>query len=136
MSSQIDQICKDAVAQIAPDLEEGLRGNNKLGFHIAILSATTERIIFEQGFGKKYTGGGGCYRTIALQKAEVVMKEKRSLSDLMDDGEHTEMHNGGFIDGDIVVAVAGAGHLGNVSYGRQVLRHLLQHLPDLKALAA
>lgn len=136
MSSQIEQICKDAVAQIAPDVREGLTGTKHLGFHVAIFSLTSQELVYEEGFGAKYSKGGTCYRDVALRKADLVLEERISLTTLMEQGHVSAMHNGGFIDGDIVVAVAGAGHLGNVSYGRQVLRHLLQHLPDQKALAA
>lgn len=136
MSSQVQQICKDAVAQIAPDVREGLVGTNSVGFHVAIFSLTSRELVYEEGFGAKCSKGGAYYRDIALDKAELVLEERRSLSSLIEEGLRTDMHNGGFIDGDIIVAVAGAGHMGNVRYGRDVLRYLIRHLPDQAALAA
>lgn len=136
MSSQIQEICAEAIDLIAPDVEEGLIGTRHVGLHIAIFSASQRKLIYERNFGARFSRGHAEYRAIAHDKADLVIEHRRALSELMAEGELSDVHNGGFIEGDIVVAVGGAGHLGNVIYGRQVLRHLVKSLPNSEALAA
>lgn len=134
MNSQIQQLCADAVALIRPDVIEGLRGTRHVGLCIIVL--WKGELVYTESFGAKYTRGDIAYRDIAEEKAALVREHRCSLADLMEKRSDLGVHNGGFINGDLIVAVAGAGHLGNASFGRRLLTRLSETLPQAVALAA
>ncbi len=134
MNTQIQQLCADAVALIKPDVIEGLRGTRHVGLCIVVL--WKGELVYRESFGARYTRGDVGYQEIAEKKAALVREHQCSLADLMERRRDIEVHNGGFIDGNLIVAVAGAGHLGNAIYGRLVLRRLSETLPEIAALAA
>ncbi|MES2931633.1 MAG: hypothetical protein V4682_02955 [Patescibacteria group bacterium] len=126
----IHALCEAAVASIAGDVNEGLIGTRNVGLHVVIMLADENRIVYEQGFGSHVSRTGRDYRSIAHEKAELAFEYRRSFNELMADdtipGLSRDLHNGFFFESGLIVAIAGAGHLGNVAYGRRVLRILLE----------
>lgn len=133
----IHALCATAVASIADDVREGLIGTHHVGLHLVIMLADENRVVYEEGFGSKYSRSDCSYRHIATQKANLAFEHRCSFNELgaevLKDIRNHDYHNGFFFRDGIIVAVAGAGHLGNVSFGRRVLNELLQNPLMLRA---
>lgn len=126
----IHALCQAAVASIAGDVREGLIGTHHVGLHVVIMLADENQIVYEEGFGSETTRTDRSYRSIAHKKAELAFEHRRSFNELMSDDMQDlisrDLHNGFFFEQGVIVALAGAGHLGNVVYGRRVMKALLE----------
>lgn len=137
---RVYQLCADAVASVRGFIVEGLVGTTYAGFYLLVVR--DGETVYGEAFGSPHTKGGRTYESIALRKADLVQKHRRSLSDLIrEGGSHRHLaedyHNGGFYHDGVIVAVAGAGHIGNAVLGRLVLSHLTQSLAaEVQAEAA
>lgn len=127
----IHALCEAAVTSIASDVREGLIGTRHVGLHVVIMLADENRIVYEVGFGTMTTRNGRFYRDIAREKANLAFEYRRSFNELMGDKRQEvlghDLHNGFFFEQGVIVALAGAGHLGNVAYGRRVLKNLIEN---------
>lgn len=133
----IHALCEAAVESIASDVREGLIGTRYVGLHVVIMLADENQIVYEQGFGSETTRNGHFYRDIARKKAELAFEHRCSFNELVSNGTQDavscDLHNGFFFEGGVIVALAGAGHLGNVSLGRRVLKTLVEDPLFLRA---
>ena len=127
----IHALCETAVAAIAGDVNEGLIGTHHVGLHVVIMLADENRIVYEQSFGSEVSRTGRYYRDIAHEKANLAFEHRHSFNELMASdlkpALSRDLHNGFFFESGIIVAIAGAGHLGNVAYGRRLLKALLEN---------
>lgn len=120
--------CLAALEPIKPLIEEGIKGTRHVGVHLVVLDAATGELLLDEGFGYPGNPDVRMFRNIAFEKARIVREFGRSIAEIRESNpeliRERELHNGGVIAHDIVIAAAGASAIGNMLIVRPMLDSL------------